>query len=486
MEEKFYATIYKKIKLTDNLYIFKRTGYAKNGEIDFFTENYPMTYNNSGKTITLSSLESTEVITSTDKYYYGYAVDFTTLSSDYPDIADEKELFQKYKEEMNKVLCFGYYNEEKNTFKLVDSNEEIIRDSVDDKIFDDYNFIFDSENDFRLSLPFKYIDRMIEKINKKEYKNLKEELIEFREVALQTAEGIDTVLGTDFMGIKEEKEEEDNRELDEIMDELNSLIGIENIKKEIDKLKKYLLFRDKVGDKLKLEKPNLHMIFTGNPGTGKTTVARIIGRIYNKMGYAKSTKFAEVSAKDLIAEYVGQTAVKTAKVIDENKNGVIFIDEAYVLASDSQKFAHEAIAEILKELEKNETFFIFAGYKDEMRTFIEMNPGLSSRVGYFLDYNDYSVDELMDIFDLKTNKIGFNVEGGLKEKVRKLAEKEKDTKNFGNGRFIEKLIFKIILEHSNNTSDIDDIEVLKTLTENDFSEEFNKINYKEKKKVLGF
>ena len=106
------------------------------------------------------------------------------------------------------------------------------------------------------------------------------------------------------------------------------------------------------------------MFFTGNPGTGKTTVARIIGELLYKMGYLKNNNVIEITPKDLIAGYVGQTAIKTGELLKKNKGGLIFIDEAYILAGEANRFAGEALVEIIKELEKNETVFIFAGYKD--------------------------------------------------------------------------------------------------------------------------
>ena len=154
-------------------------------------------------------------------------------------------------------------------------------------------------------------------------------------------------------------------------------------------------------NKINLEPLNLNMIFTGNPGTGKTTIARIIAGILYDLGYVKNTNFIETTAQDFIGGYVGQTALKTRTLLDEHKGAVIFIDEAYVFASGGQLYADEAIAEILKEMESKETVFIFAGYKEEMKKFIDMKSGLYSRVGSIIDFKDYTLDELMDIFDRK-------------------------------------------------------------------------------------
>jgi hypothetical protein len=205
------------------------------------------------------------------------------------------------------------------------------------------------------------------------------------------------------------------------------------------------------------------------------------------MGYVKSKKVAEITPRDLIAGYVGQTAIKTSKFIENNKGGVIFIDEAYVFSADAQEFAEEALVEIIKELEKKETVFIFAGYKDEMENFMNLNPGLTSRIGYYLDYKDYTNEQLLEIFNYKTKEMGFKIEEDLEEQINELISKQKNIKNFGNGRYIDKLINKIILEHSINTENIDDKESLLTLTKDDLTEDVKQsLIFKKKVKEIGF
>ena len=151
---------------------------------------------------------------------------------------------------------------------------------------------------------------------------------------------------------------------------------------------------------------------------------------------------------------MGQTAEKTANFIKKHKGGVIFIDEAYVFSSKAQEFAQEAIVEIIKEMEKKETVFIFAGYKDEMKQFIKLNPGMTSRVGYFLNYDDYSVDELYQIFELKVKKAKLKIDSSVENKVKEIFQEVKNKKHFGNGRFVDKLFMKILLEHSVNTQNL--------------------------------
>lgn len=250
----------------------------------------------------------------------------------------------------------------------------------------------------------------------------------------------------------------------------------------------YLEFIDKVKENVEMKNPNLHMLYTGNPGTGKTTVARIMSRILYLLGYTKSNKFVEATPKDFIGEYVGQTAPKTAEFIKNNKDGIIFIDEAYDFAGIAQEFGGEALVEIIKEMEKNETIFIFAGYKDEMNDFVKMNPGLASRLGYYLEFKDYSTEELMEIFKLKLKKTKFKVSENALMKIYNILEKIDKSKNFGNGRFIDKLFDKIIIKHAINVKKSNDINELIKITENDIDENLvNELIYSENNKVaLGF
>ena len=287
-------------------------------------------------------------------------------------------------------------------------------------------------------------------------------------------------------------EKEEEKSLDQIIEELNQLIGMDNIKKQINKLSSYLSFLDKIKTKelnINLNQPNLNMVFLGNPGTGKTTVARIISAILNKLGYANG-KFKEVSAQDFIAGYVGQTALKTEKLLKEIHGGVLFIDEAYSLTigDEDSSFGNEAIAVLLKEMEKNETIFIFSGYKKEMQKFIESNSGLKSRIGNNFDFNDYKVEELLQMFINKINKSNFILENNVLDEIKKILENITKEKDFGNGRYIDKLFDNIVVEHAYNTLNSNNSNELKTITINDIQKDnINQINYKkELTKTIGF
>lgn len=233
-------------------------------------------------------------------------------------------------------------------------------------------------------------------------------------------------------------------------DELNSLIGLARVKDEVSKLTNFIKIqqlREKEG--LKTSAISCHCIFTGNPGTGKTTVARIIARIYKELGILKKGHLIETDRSGLVAEYVGQTAVKTNKVIDSALDGVLFIDEAYTLVSGSANdYGHEAISTLLKRMEddRDRLVVILAGYSAEMKRFIDSNPGLQSRFNRYIQFDDYTASELVDIFMLKTLRLDYTLSEDALAVLKSVVEKavrEKDNQ-FGNARYIRNLFEKTL------------------------------------------
>jgi len=272
-----------------------------------------------------------------------------------------------------------------------------------------------------------------------------------------------------------------------VEDALNNIIGLEKIKNKIKDFEKYMLFRVKAeANNIKLDNYNMHMIFTGNPGTGKTTVARIMAKMLYDMGVIKENKLIEVERKDLVAGYVGQTAIKTSEVIEKAIGGVLFIDEAYSLVRDHDAqhgFGNEAIETLIKAMEDRKGKFvaIFAGYKMEMADFVEANPGIASRIGYVFDFPDYTNSELALILDKKIKNSGLKLNADTEEKISKAMNYFARVKNIGNGRFVDKFFQEILLKHAkNDTGDIltitkDDIPTIEEITESLYNGE-NMIN----------
>ena len=201
------------------------------------------------------------------------------------------------------------------------------------------------------------------------------------------------------------------------MEELNSLIGIDSVKKQVEQIVNFL----KV-NKEKKKMPMLHMCFMGNPGTGKTTVARIIGKIFAEMEILSKDKiFVEAASQDLIGEYVGQTAPKTKAMTDKAKGGVLFIDEAYSLSPENARtsYSEECIATLLKEMEdkRDNLCVILAGYTNEMKELLKVNPGFESRIQFKIDFPDYSEEELYEIFKQMAKEEEYKLSNNIKEVV---------------------------------------------------------------------
>lgn len=269
---------------------------------------------------------------------------------------------------------------------------------------------------------------------------------------------------------------ERNKSINEIFKDLNSLVGLKNVKTMLKDLVSLIQFKNKAEDDIKIKDTNLHMVFLGNPGTGKTTVARIIVEILYNLDYIEQNKLIEVSAKDLIGQYVGQTAPKTMSVIERALGGVLFIDEAYSLASkpgNTSSFNDECIATLVQAMEnyRDNLVVIFAGYSKEMDAFLKSNSGIVSRIGYTMEFKDYTVNELITILKSMFEKSGFVINDDAIEKAKQIILEFKDTEGFGNARFVRNLYEKSVIKHASNVQNETSKEAIKTITANDINTE---------------
>ena len=239
--------------------------------------------------------------------------------------------------------------------------------------------------------------------------------------------------------------------------ELDDLIGLESVKKEVRSLANFVkLQKQREAKGLKTAKVSYHLVFYGSPGTGKTTVARIIGRIYKDLGVLKKGHTVETDRSGLVSKYLGQTALKTDTVVQHAIHGVLFIDEAYALVPEDgngQDYGQEAISTLLKRMEdyRDSLVVIIAGYKNEMQRFIDSNPGLQSRFNRYIDFPDYTGAELTDIFKMYMKKNQYTLapdaENYLREQLD-YAVAHKD-RNFGNARYARNVFEKSIQQQAN-------------------------------------
>lgn len=260
-------------------------------------------------------------------------------------------------------------------------------------------------------------------------------------------------------------------DIKDLMGQLEELIGLENVKEQVKAITNYVRAEKRREEKgFPMTDLALHMVFTGKPGTGKTTIARLISKILKSIGVLKRGHMIEVTRDDLVGQYVGQTGPKTLEKIKEAYGGVLFIDEAYSLYSGSQNdFGYEAISTLIKEMEDNrdKLVVIMAGYPDEMERMLSMNAGIRSRVAYTIDFPDYSSAELVEIFKMGAQKQGFVL---LEETVAKLAEVfaeayAKRDRHFGNARAARSLFEQAKLQQSNRLALDEEADIFTILPE---------------------
>ena len=260
----------------------------------------------------------------------------------------------------------------------------------------------------------------------------------------------------------EQKEEIPPKEkIEDLLAELDGYVGMDAIKEEvrslINMMQVYKLRRE---NDLPTTDMSLHMVFSGNPGTGKTTVARIMARIYHSLDILSRGQLVEVDRSGLVAGYVGQTALKTQKVIEKAMGGVLFIDEAYALNGKSENdFGQEAIDTILKAMEdhRDDLVVIVAGYTELMDRFIHSNPGLESRFNRFLMFEDYTPEQMVAIFKMQCKKGCYVLAEGTEELVRDFISEESADDSFGNARGVRNLFEHILVAQNNRLAKMEQV-----------------------------
>ena len=272
------------------------------------------------------------------------------------------------------------------------------------------------------------------------------------------------------------KTEEDAENIEQVMEKINELVGMDNIK---DEIKSFINFMNIRGEREKQHLPvtpiMLHAVFYGPPGTGKTTIARLLGRVYKALGLLKSGHLVETDRAGLVAGYVGQTAIKTDELVNKAKDGILFIDEAYSLIPEngSNDFGRESVDTILKRMEDMREGFavIAAGYTEEMERFINSNPGLKSRFSRYFYFNHYKPEELVEIFKKFADNIEFKLAASAETRLTELITYFYDnrTKSFGNARFARNVFDKIVQNQADRLASVKTLtrELLCEVTEED-------------------
>ncbi len=262
--------------------------------------------------------------------------------------------------------------------------------------------------------------------------------------------------------VQEEEKLPEKENIEDLKKELDSYIGLDEVKKEVKNLINmatvYKLRRD---NNLPTTDVSLHMVFSGNPGTGKTMIARFMARVYHSLGILSKGQLVEVDRSGLVAGYIGQTAIKTTKVLESAIGGVLFIDEAYTLTSKTENdFGFEAVDTILKLMEDNrdDLVVIVAGYIDLMEDFIDSNPGLRSRFNKYINFEDYSAEEMLGIFNLQCKKSCYILETEAETTIREYFTAVSEAAGeFGNARGVRNTFEKILTEQANRIAALDGV-----------------------------
>lgn len=454
--------------------------------------------------------DSGEIVESLFNIYGGIGQQFLNLNANSNnEDNDLKHAFDSYmanlRQNINDLKRFNY------EFMLMSLNTEILADIMNYNDFkktlsgDDFKIVNDDMFADGSSFNTEYMDvlkdifsndhRTLDDVSLPDSNNANESLDKFKKGLKNTSssnfkpnenpeegtgnpKGSDADKGTESEdGAGENVEEEES--LEDILAKLNNLIGLENVKSDVNSLINLIQIR-KIREERGIEQPDmsLHLVFSGNPGTGKTTVARLLGEIYSKIGILSKGHLVETDRSGLVAGYVGQTAIKTQDKIKEAMGGILFIDEAYSLSASKGEndFGEEAIDTILKAMEDNRDDFIVivAGYPQLMDDFLHSNPGLESRFNKHLYFDDYNPQELFEIFvsmeEKSSLKLDEKAEKFLKGHFEDVYKCRGD--NFANGRYVRNIFEKVLSNQADRLVNMEDIsdDDLNTLIIEDFED----------------
>ena len=259
-----------------------------------------------------------------------------------------------------------------------------------------------------------------------------------------------------------EAEEKPPEDIAKLKEELGGYIGLAGIKKEVSNLINMVtVYKMRKAHDLPTLDMSLHMVFSGNPGTGKTMIARLMSRVYHSLGILSKGHLIEVDRSGLVAGYVGQTAIKTGEAVKKALGGVLFIDEAYALNGGGENdFGQEAIDTLLKAMEdhRDDLVVIVAGYDDLMDAFIHSNPGLESRFNRYLHFDDYSLDEMIEIFDMQCRKNQYVLDEAARSAVRQLIDEvNTNSISFGNARGVRNIFERVLVQQANRLSAMENL-----------------------------